>query len=112
MELLPCPCCGYRTLDSLGAYEICVVCWWEDDGQDNDDADVVRGGPNGDLSLTQARVNFLKQGIFDPNREDLRRSQSPPEKYNKGREFMLSASENLITEPAKGWRAKAKNDQF
>jgi Cysteine-rich CPCC len=28
----PCPCCGYRTLDEPpGSYEICRVCFWEDD---------------------------------------------------------------------------------
>jgi hypothetical protein len=26
------------------------VCFWEDDGQDDHDADLVRGGPNGALS--------------------------------------------------------------
>ncbi len=34
------------------------MCYWEDDGQDDGDADVVRGGPNGTLSLSQARANF------------------------------------------------------
>ncbi len=29
---------------------------WEDDGQDGHDADVVRGGPNGRLSLIVARA--------------------------------------------------------
>ncbi|ONI68904.1 hypothetical protein BWI15_31040 [Kribbella sp. ALI-6-A] len=53
-----CPCCGFLTLDSRGGYEICSVCYWEDDGQDAHDADVVRGGPNGALSLSQARRNF------------------------------------------------------
>lgn len=30
-----CPCCGYATLGEPEAYEICVVCGWEDDGQDD-----------------------------------------------------------------------------
>ena len=30
------------------------------------DADVVRGGPNGPLSLTAARANFLACGASDP----------------------------------------------
>ena len=30
-----CPCCGHGTLDERGAYEICDVCGWEDDGQDD-----------------------------------------------------------------------------
>ncbi|WP_142215115.1 CPCC family cysteine-rich protein [Streptomyces sp. SLBN-118] len=53
-----CPCCGYITLAERGAFEICEVCYWEDDGQDEHDADEVRGGPNHDLSLRQARQNF------------------------------------------------------
>lgn len=57
-----CPCCGYLTLAGRGDYEICDVCFWEDDGQDEHDATVVRGGPNGRLSLTQARQNFERFG--------------------------------------------------
>ncbi|MFB4304890.1 CPCC family cysteine-rich protein [Actinomadura sp. GTD37] len=57
-----CPCCGYLTLASRGDYEICGVCFWEDDGQDEHDAGVVRGGPNGRLSLTRARQNFARFG--------------------------------------------------
>ena len=53
-----CPCCRYRTLRSRGGDEICEVCFWHDDGQDDHDAAEVRGGPNGKLSLTQARENF------------------------------------------------------
>lgn len=57
-----CPCCGYRTLTDRGGFEICPVCYWEDDGQDDADADVVRGGPNGRLSLTEARGNYRLYG--------------------------------------------------
>jgi hypothetical protein len=38
--------------------ELCLLCDWEDDGQDDADADEIRGGPNGDLSLSEARENF------------------------------------------------------
>lgn len=41
-----CPCCGHLTLCGRAGYEICPVCFWEDDGQDSHDADEVRGGPN------------------------------------------------------------------
>ena len=60
-----CPCCGYRTLDERGGFEICAVCFWEDDGQDDQDAGIVRGGPNGALSLTLARANFKEFGVCD-----------------------------------------------
>ena len=26
-----CLCCGYRTLETRGEYDICPVCFWEDD---------------------------------------------------------------------------------
>jgi hypothetical protein len=61
-SLYRCPCCGHRTLDERGVYDICQVCYWEDDGQDDHDADEVRGGPNYELSLTQARQNFREFG--------------------------------------------------
>ncbi|MCK8061137.1 MULTISPECIES: CPCC family cysteine-rich protein [unclassified Fusibacter] len=55
-----CPCCFMPTLDERASYDICPICFWEDDGQDSDDADVVRYGPNSDYSLTEARINFNK----------------------------------------------------
>ncbi|WP_366139412.1 CPCC family cysteine-rich protein [uncultured Rhodoferax sp.] len=55
---LRCPCCGFKTLCKRGDDEICAVCLWQDDGQDDDDANEVLGGPNGDLSLTVARSNY------------------------------------------------------
>ena len=32
-SLFPCPCCGYKTLSesASGTYEICEICFWEDD---------------------------------------------------------------------------------
>jgi hypothetical protein len=57
-----CPCCGHVTLAERGGYEICRECWWEDDGQDDHDADVVRGGPNGRLSLADARAAYVGKG--------------------------------------------------
>ncbi|ACD96297.1 CPCC family cysteine-rich protein [Trichlorobacter lovleyi] len=61
-----CPCCGYKTLSERGGYDdICNVCFWEDDGQDDEDADVIRGGPNGKLSLSEARRNFADFGACE-----------------------------------------------
>ena len=63
---LPCPCCGYLTLMGAGDDEICPVCFWHDDGQGDNDADVVRGGPNHLLSLSAARANFRTIGAIEP----------------------------------------------
>ncbi|MFB9883178.1 CPCC family cysteine-rich protein [Planobispora siamensis] len=37
-EPYPCPFCGFLTLGQRGMHEICPVCFWEDDGQDDHDA--------------------------------------------------------------------------
>ena len=55
-----CPCCHFPTLTTRGSFEICLLCNWEDDGQDNHNADKVLGGPNQSYSLTEARENFKK----------------------------------------------------
>jgi hypothetical protein len=60
-----CPCCGFRTLKARGDDEICEVCFWHDDGQDDAHADEVWGGPNYALSLTQARANFAATGAVE-----------------------------------------------
>ncbi len=60
-SLYACPCCGERTIPERGAFDMCSTCGWEDDGQDDHDADEVRGGPNGTLSLTEARIAFREQ---------------------------------------------------
>lgn len=57
-ERFLCPCCFMPTLEKRAVYDICPICFWEDDGQDSDDADIARGGPNADYSLTEARNNF------------------------------------------------------
>jgi hypothetical protein len=60
-----CPCCGYLTLSDRGLFEICPVCFWQDDGQDDQNAEQVWGGPNGILSLSEARENFRRFGAID-----------------------------------------------
>lgn len=74
-----CLCCGNRTLTAPGVFELCPVCWWQDDGQDEADADVVRGGANGLLSLTAARANFLAYGACDTRFVQRVRAPLPPE---------------------------------
>ena len=54
-------------LSERGGYEICSLCNWEDDGQDDPHADDVWGGPNGSYSLSDARANFRKHLVmYDP----------------------------------------------
>ena len=61
-----CPCCGYKTLETAGALGLCPVCWWEDDGQEDDTAAETRLTVNGDLSLTEAREHYAQCGAAHP----------------------------------------------
>jgi hypothetical protein len=69
-----CPCCGYRT-----GCITCPVCYWTDDGQNDSDAEIVRGGPNGGLSLSHARLNFAIYGASHPRYKSLVRQPRPDE---------------------------------
>lgn len=61
----PCPCCGYKTLteEACGSYDICPVCFWEDDPIQLDDMD-YEGGANR-VSLRQGQRNFLEYGACE-----------------------------------------------
>lgn len=76
-----CPCCGYKTLDEepTDTYEICELCFWEDDGVQFRDPD-YEGGAN-EVSLRRAQHNFIKFGACDkgslkfvrhPNNSDIK----------------------------------------
>jgi len=58
----PCPCCGFLTLGGPppGTFEICPVCWWEDDAAQFFDPQFA-GGAN-PLSLEEAKLNYLAFG--------------------------------------------------
>jgi Cysteine-rich CPCC len=82
-----CPCCGYKTLDEEppDTFDICEICFWEDDGVQFQDPD-FEGGANV-ISLRQAQQNFVKYGACDeeslkfvrgPNKFDIKDSQWKP----------------------------------
>lgn len=54
-----CPCCGYTTLPERGAYDLCPVCWWEDDAAETDAA--ALDGPNG-TTLTEGQRLYQRYG--------------------------------------------------
>lgn len=57
-DMYKCLCCGYLTLgeEPPGTFQICPVCYWEDDPVQAADP-MYEGGANG-VSLNQARINF------------------------------------------------------
>ncbi|MFZ1790883.1 MAG: CPCC family cysteine-rich protein [Saprospiraceae bacterium] len=60
-----CPCCGYNSLDEPpnGTYNICTICFWEDD-QIQFDNPSFEGGANR-VSLIQGQRNFEKFGACE-----------------------------------------------
>ncbi|MBS0274629.1 MAG: hypothetical protein JSR55_09555 [Proteobacteria bacterium] len=58
--LLPCACCGSRTIRNRDAFEICPICGWEDDPTQVRDINLA-GGANRE-SLAQARAAWLNHG--------------------------------------------------
>ncbi|MEC3906067.1 CPCC family cysteine-rich protein [Tamlana sp. 2201CG12-4] len=55
-----CPGCGFPTFTEDWFQDICSVCNWQHDGQDDPHADEIWGGPNHDLSLTESRLNICR----------------------------------------------------
>ncbi|MCG6168921.1 CPCC family cysteine-rich protein [Leptospira sanjuanensis] len=75
-----CPCCGYLTLgEESGSYEICPVCYWENDNVQNDDPS-YSGGAN-KISLQTARENFMKFGAKEKEYITLVRKLEESERY-------------------------------
>lgn len=60
---LQCPCCDYFTLSKRGEYDICPICFWEDDGLDIDQPDQY-SGPN-HKTLREGRKDFERYGACD-----------------------------------------------
>ena len=57
-----CPCCGYRTMDSDGNYDICPICFWEDDPfQKENEYDI---GAN-QIPLIEAQKNYISYGACE-----------------------------------------------
>jgi len=60
-----CSCCGYHTLETKAdnTFQICPVCYWEDDGIQLHDIDYIGGANN--VSLREAKMNFKKYGAIE-----------------------------------------------
>ena len=59
-----CPCCGYQTLlGPPGSYDICKVCFWEDDGVQLLDP-AYQGGANRP-SLMECQENLRRVGACE-----------------------------------------------
>lgn len=72
-----CPCCGYKTFTEKpnGTYDICEICFWEDDATQLADPN-YEGGAN-KVSLKQGQNNFL---LFGACEKEMVNNVRPPNK--------------------------------
>lgn len=79
-ELYTCPCCGYKTLKdgNPGSFEICSICYWENDNVQFDEP-FYEGGANR-VSLYEAQRNFIEFGACDKDSIDSVRKPTPLDK--------------------------------
>lgn len=77
-----CRCCNYNSLNEFpnGTYEICEICFWEDDTYQTENPN-DEGGPNR-VSLIQARKNYeefgacefdMKKNVQKPTKKHIRK---------------------------------------
>jgi hypothetical protein len=61
-----CPCCAYYAFrqEPTGEYDICTICYWEDDPFQLADPTNEEGANS--VSLHQAQQYFKNSGISDP----------------------------------------------
>ena len=64
INLFPCPCCGNRTLEDIGEFDVCKVCMWEDDPLQRDNPDDDMGANT--MSLNEARVIWVARNVSPP----------------------------------------------
>ena len=106
-----CPSCGYPTLEERCAWDICAICFWEDDGQDDQDSDKIYGGPNSDYSLTAYRLEW------DKNLKELKKENSETAKYFReideliklDQESNISEIKNLVDKVSEWFDEGRKN---
>ena len=72
-DVLPCMCCAHLSIEEYGTFEICPVCFWDDDNLQKKDPD--RAGGTNALSLNQSRENYR---IFGAVKEKFIKKVRPP----------------------------------
>ncbi|MDB5338139.1 MAG: hypothetical protein JWN70_3758 [Planctomycetaceae bacterium] len=100
--MYPCPCCGYEVFgEPPGSFEICPICYWEDDIVQLAFPDLA-GGAN-HCSLIEGQHNFatigtcearLKKHVRAPSESEHRNGTWRPLQSDSDRHLRWSVEEN------------------
>jgi hypothetical protein len=92
-----CPCCGYLVFDEApGSYQICPICFWEDDPVQVIDP-WFPGGAN-KPSLAEAQETYARIGAMDPRfTNDVRGIQPSDARDSTWRQVMSSDRAHVRT---------------
>ena len=81
-----CPCCGYKTFNAeeYNTYQVCPICFWEDESLT--ETVIEKGGGANNVSLVQAQKNFkniramekqTKKLTRDPKKDEVQHQDWP-----------------------------------
>lgn len=104
-----CPSCGFRTLsDSPGSFDICKVCFWEDDPVQLLDP-WYAGGAN-KVSLVEAQQNYREHGVSEPRFKEHVRAPLPTETRDETWRPAVESDRVRVTTPARLGREMPEGD--
>lgn len=61
-----CESCGFPVLDDKGVYDVCIICNWEDNGYNDEQAEDPNHSCTEKLTLTAYRIQIAKEILEQP----------------------------------------------
>ena len=93
-----CACCGFNTIGEKGGYEICSICYWEDDPVQ--EADPWFGGGANKPSLCQAQLNYQQYGAMEKRFTSNVVPPKPSDLMNRNWRPLTDEDKKYISTPA------------
>ena len=92
-----CPCCGYKAFSEPGSYEICHICFWEDDSVQSADP-WFAGGANKPC-LADGQKNYAKFGAMEERFVSEIKPPTDKDEIDLGWRPVMDSDKNFVTTP-------------